>query len=336
MGRDAQPTVTREVAAEAAVWVARLHGQDRSPRMERECREWQSRSAAHRRAFERCTDTWQDVSGVTLTAYAGASSIGPERRRARRWFHVWVGAAAVACGLGGLAVLVMWPGGETYATGVGEQRTVVLPDGTRMSLNTASHVRAAFGQARRVIALDAGEALFEVAKDATRPFVVQAAGVDVVATGTSFVVGVASAEKAEDGLAVMLLEGQVVVRETAGDGAGTRLGDPLALKPGERLRVRRPGPATGASAALVDRPQVDQVLAWRRGEAVFDDVSLAEAVAEMNRYSVLPIVVPAALSGKRISGAFQTGDNTRFARAVAQLHGLVVREWQDRVGLAAP
>ncbi|KQY89359.1 hypothetical protein ASD35_11660 [Pelomonas sp. Root1444] len=328
--------MTRELAAEAAVWVARLHGPHRSPRMEREWREWQSRSAAHRRAFERCTDTWQDVSGVTLTAYAGASSAGRRRRRAGQWVQVAVGAVVAACGLAGLAVLVMWPGGETYATGVGEQRTVVLPDGTRMSLNTASRVRAALGQARRVVALDAGEALFEVAEDAARPFVVQAAGVDVVATGTSFVVGVASAEKADGGLAVTLLEGQVIVRETAGDGAGTGLGDPLALKPGERLRVRRAGSAAGASAALVDRPRMDQVLAWRRGEAVFDDVSLAEAVAEMNRYSVLSIALPVALSGKRISGAFQTGDNARFARAVAKLHGLIIRERPDRVELAEP
>lgn len=329
--------VRRELAAEAAVWVARLHGPDRSARMERECREWQSRSAAHRRAFERCTDTWQDVSGVTLTAYAGASSPRPAHRRVGRWAPFSFGAAIAACGLAGLALLLIWPGSQTYATGIGEQRTVVLADGTRMSLNTASRVRATLGQARRVVSVDAGQALFEVAKDAGRPFVVQAAGVDIVATGTSFVVGVASNEHDDDGLAVTLLEGAVVVRQTAGDRSGTLFADPLALRPGERLRVGRPvGLAAGAAAhALVDRPRMDQVLAWRRGEAIFDDVSLAEAVAEMNRYSVRPLVLPDALGGIRISGLFQTGDNARFARAVAKLHGLVVREWPDRLELAA-
>ncbi|MDP3082679.1 MAG: DUF4880 domain-containing protein, partial [Rubrivivax sp.] len=70
---DAPPVVTRDIAAEAAVWVARLHGPSRSRAMERECLAWQARSPAHRHAFERCTETWMDVPSVTVAgAYAAA------------------------------------------------------------------------------------------------------------------------------------------------------------------------------------------------------------------------------------------------------------------------
>ena len=67
-----QPAVTSEIASEAAVWVARMYGSDRSLAMDSECLAWQARSAAHRLAFERCTDTWQDIPQLTLGRYAAA------------------------------------------------------------------------------------------------------------------------------------------------------------------------------------------------------------------------------------------------------------------------
>ncbi|MBT9494696.1 MAG: FecR domain-containing protein, partial [Paucibacter sp.] len=182
--------MTPEIAAEAAVWVARLHGPDRSVHMERECLAWQARSAAHRLAFERCTDTWQDVAGLRLSTYANAASAGAasDAKRAgpfkpRRW-----ALAATALAVGGVLVLQPWRAVDSYVTGVGELRTVILQDGTRMSLNTATRVRVELARAQRSVKVEGGEALFEVAKDARRPFVVQAAGTEVVAMGTAFVV----------------------------------------------------------------------------------------------------------------------------------------------------
>ena len=335
--------VTPEIAAEAAVWVARLHGPDRSLRMERECLDWQARSAAHRLAFERCTDTWQDVAGVTLSAYASAASPGAasDAKRAgplkrRRW-----ALAATALVVGGVLVLQPWRTVETYVTGVGEQRLVVLQDGTRMSLNTATRVRVELARAQRTVKVEGGEALFEVAKDARRPFVVQAAGTEVVATGTAFVVRFSPGSKGVgDALAVTLVEGQVVVRAATDGATGAALASPVVMAAGERVRLRRLGgvatPGVSREAMQVDRPRLDQALAWKRGEAIFDDVSLLDAVAEMNRYSPVPIMVTGAdaLRGLRVSGVFRTGDNASFARAVAALHGLVVRERSDRLELA--
>ena len=340
--RDAQPVVTPEIAAEAAVWVARLHGPDRTTSMERECLAWQACSAAHRVAFERCTDTWQDVSGITLGAYAsaaGRSSVvrGDRIPRRLRW-SLGLGLATLIAGA--LVLLQPWRDMDTYATGVGEQRIVVLRDGTRMSLNTASRVRAELDSAQRTVDIVEGEVLFEVAKDVHRPFVVRAAGSEVVALGTVFSVRLApNGPRAKDALAVTLIEGQVTVRPAMdrppGGAAPVR---PVLLHPGDRLRLRDHYPSRSAERWLteMDRPRIEQVTAWTRSEAVFDDTPLSDAVAEMNRYGRVTIVLTGdqSVSGRRVSGQFRTGDNAGFARAVAALHGLVVHEHADRLELA--
>jgi len=336
----AQPAVKPDVAAEAALWVARLHGPSRSPQMERDCLAWQARSAEHRLAFERCTEVWQEVPGVTLgDAYAARKSANEvdADARARRGRRHW----AVALSVGVIAVAAVafqyWQGRGAYSTGVGEQQMVLLDDGTRMSLNTATRVRVRLGSSQRRVSVEAGEALFEVAKDARRPFVVQAAGSEVVALGTVFSVRLAPEGSAGHALAVTLIEGHVTVSPVEGGGAASaRPESRLLLQPGERARLQETADGKLVAQPAVDRPHIDQVVAWTRGEAVFDGASLADAVAEMNRYSRAPIVLGSGLAAARlkISGQFRTGDNLAFANAVATLHGLTVRQQADRIELA--
>ncbi|MFG6429177.1 FecR family protein [Roseateles sp. LYH14W] len=331
------PLVTKDVAAEAAVWITRLHGGHRTPQMERECRAWQARSAAHRLAFERCTDTWQDVASLTLAGYATATAARePGSRRAARSLP-WRSSLAIALALvASVLALRPWSAGDDFDTGVGEQRVVVLQDGTRLSMNTSTRIRVDFTESQRTVKVERGEALFEVAKDLSRPFVVQAARTEVVATGTAFLVQASPAAKPGDqALAVTLVEGQVVVRSAAGE--NRRLQKPLVMVPGQRLRLSRSAEAQRpATATRVDRPQMDQALAWRRGEARFDNVSLLEAVNEMNRYDRVPIVVAGMAGEKRVSGVVKTGDNASFAEAMASLHGLVVRNHGNRLELVQP
>lgn len=330
--------VSKAVAAEAAVWISRLHGDHRAPQLNAECLAWQARSPAHRLAFERCTDTWQDVARLTLTDYATATSACrlPNGNRAGRSLSRRSLQAIALLLVAGVMTPSPWQPGVTYDTGVGEQRKVLLQDGTRLSLNTSTRLRVDFGKAQRTVHVERGEALFEVAKDASRPFVVKAVETDVVATGTAFLVQALPAAAPGDlALAVTLVEGQVVVRSATG--AGRWQQEPWVMTPGQRLRLtpageaRRPGVAT-----RVDRPQMDQVLAWRRGEAAFDNVSLLDAVAEMNRYDRLPIVVLGAAGEKRVSGMVKTGDNANFAQAMASLHGLLLRHHGHWLELAQP
>ena len=343
-GADVRPKVTPEIAAEAAVWIARLHGPGRNRQMEIECRSWQASSPAHREAFERCSDTWQDVPRIKLvTAYETLAAERQTSNGARLGRRVgllrWTTASAAAAVLAGSAMfLVQWRGLGAYATEVGEQRSVVLDDGTRVLLNTDTRLRVHLGSAQRVVNVSSGEAIFEVAKDASRPFVVRVAGTEVVAVGTAFAVRyTAAGPRTADALAVTLIEGKVSVRPAPEQGQGGIAPERIVqMQPGERLQLDHRGAA--AAVARVDRPNVEQVTAWKRSEAVFDDTSLADAVAEMNRYSRTPVVLVDGLAsaGLRVSGLYKTGDNVGFARAVAALHALQVHNRDGRLELEKP
>lgn len=346
-----EPKVTPEIAAEAAVWIARLHGPSRSAQMERDFLAWQERSAAHRRAFEATTDVWEAVPQIKLTdAYASLSarSTAPGwgwsgggdrwRSRTRRWPLL---VALPVIGIAISAYLAFWPQGDVYATKIGDQRQVALDDGSRMTLNTNTRIRVSYSSNRRDIEVDQGEALFEVAKDPLRPFVVHAGGSAVVAVGTVFSVRLADGgDRSADALAVTLIEGKVVVQpDPSGWAKGVAPDTPVQMIAGDRVRLAKEGGSSeGRVKPQLDRPRVQQVLAWQQGAANFDDVPLPDAVAEMNRYSRTPIALAGdpSLSKLRVSGLFRTGDNTSFANAVATVHGLHVRQLDGRLELTLP
>lgn len=337
------PSVTPEIAAEAAVWVTRLHGPDRSRQMEQECLAWQERSAAHREAFERCTDTWEGVPRVTL-----ASAFAASRAKARqdvggfwrsvpaRWASVGVLVLAVIAGTAGYE---RWRDHGVYATGVGEQQVVLLDDGTRLTLNTDTQVRVDLQAAQRTVVVRNGEVLFEVAKDPRRPFVVRVGGSEVVAIGTVFAVRfTAQGAGTTDALAVTLIEGQVALQPAEG-ARGLAPQRTVRMQAGERVRLSGMDMGSGRRAvAQVDRPNLQQLVAWKRSEAVFDDASLVDAVSEMNRYSRTPITLldGSGLANLRVSGVYRTGDAAGFANAVATLHGLQVQERDGRLELSKP
>lgn len=338
-GTDAKQKVPREILAEAAVWVTRLHGPDRSPQMEQDFRAWQALSPAHREAFEKCTDAWVEVGKVRVTTVYETVAAGSARwwggRQGMRW---WTAGAATAAALAVVLLVgqAWWQHG-VFSTDVGEQRTVMLDDGSRMLLNTDTRVRVDFDGRQRSVDVRGGEALFEVAKDAQRPFVVRAAGSEVVAVGTAFSVRYApAAVSASSELTVTLIEGQVNVRPAADVGSGAIApANPISMKAGDRLRLDRPAGSVRAGAPKVDRPNVDEVTAWKRSEAVFEATALRDAVAEMNRYSRTKIVLVDGLSESdlRVSGLYRTGDNAGFALAVAHLHALKVAEKAGRLEL---
>jgi transmembrane sensor len=227
-------------------------------------------------------------------------------------------------------------------TDVGEQRTLTLEDGTRVYLNTNSRAVVHYDKELRQVNLEKGEALFEVAKRPKWPFVVTAGDRQVTALGTAFIV-----RRDEKSLAVTLMEGKVTVSpvkfvstgvpERQGGGDSTlpqRTPDPDAtaiftLSPGQRLTLASSAPPK------VDRPPLERVTAWQRGQVAFDNTPLADAVAEMNRYSTVRLLVedPSA-AAIRVSGIFRAGDSADFAQAVAKTYRLQVRNEADEVVLA--
>lgn len=292
--------------------------------MERDFKAWLAASDAHRHAFERCTEVWQEVPRLSV---ADACTAVSRRRPAapRRTVATATAVAAVA------ALVVVstnfLPTHDTYDTGIGEHRQVLLADGSRLHLNSATRLKVALDEGLRTVEVQAGEALFEVAKDPARPFVVRAGAHEVRALGTVFVVR--RSQSTPDAMSVTLIEGKVEVTAVQPTQA---MPSPIVLEPGQRLQA----PAAGATV-LLDRPRLDQATAWTRMEVALEDVALADAVSEVNRHGrrLVALVDDPALRALRVSGVFRAGDSEGFARAVAALHGLEVRDDGARLVIQA-
>lgn len=300
------------VAAEAAAWLARLNAEDRSADTDDALRLWLAADPAHVAAFERATDLWEMLPGA---AALGSGAANDDARAPRRAMLAMVASVFLCVMIAGSWYWNSRP--LVYETAVGAQQALTLADGTRVSLNTDSRISVDYDDGMRLVRLERGEAMFEVARNKAWPFVVETDRGSVRALGTKFVVR-------RDGgrMAVTLIEGKVSVARAAAKAP------PVILRPGQRVTL-----IPDAGAAL-DTPSVDAVTAWRRGEAVFDDMTLLSAAAELNRYGPKRIVIDdPAVSALRVSGVFATSDAEEFAHAIAALHGLKVEEEGNMVHL---
>jgi transmembrane sensor len=307
------------VRAEAAAWVARLHGASQSQELQAGLRRWLAADPVNARAFELATEAW-DIGG---SVFAAASPRRVDRfdARPRRRF-VWSGVAAAAAMVMLIAGVFAYLWSPAVTTSVGEQRLLTLEDGSRILLNTSTRLRVDESVTERRVRLDSGEALFDVARNPERPFIVTAGDRQVVALGTSFVV-----RRQEQQVTVTLIEGKVAVTPAV-ETAGPR--EKTVLMPGQRLRVAK------AETPRLDQPPIEAVTAWRRGEVILDKTRLGDAVAEMNRYSAIELVIDdERVAGIPISGIFRAGDSASFARAVGEVYRLHVINESRRIVIAA-
>ncbi|HEV7610802.1 MAG TPA: FecR domain-containing protein [Steroidobacteraceae bacterium] len=319
----------RRIRARAARWVTELHAPDRDAELEASVRRWIDRDPRHAAAFELATDAWQRSGNLPSRL-----SERPPRRPA---VPALAGMAVLCAACAGALYLLRDP---TLVTGPAEQKTLELSDGTQVSLNANSRVIVQFDKHARKLTLTRGEALFDVAKQQPRPFVVIAGERKVIAMGTSF--EVRREQAGGSAFAVTLVEGRVAIEPIAGPdvlprGEETGLNQQrggikagIVLQAGERLRF------AGPSAESVDSPALDRVTAWRRGELIFDDTSLGEAAAEFNRYGSSQLAIEgAAVSQLRVGGVFKIGDTESFAHAMANAYSLKITHRGKTIALAA-
>ena len=296
---------------EASDWFARLNRRQVSLTEIEAFRAWRE-DPHNRAAYETIDQTWRRAAALQdhpaidqalgETLARGAARRGRRERRA-----AWIAGASVAS-LAGLALA----GGAwaylqehpSFATKVGEQRLVKLPDGSSVRLDTDSRIEVAFAGAARNVRLTRGQAFFDVAHDAARPFLVEAGPVTVRAVGTRFDVRAYG-----DQATVTLVEGVVEVRRT---GAAPQV---WTLRPGQQV---------GANAAAAPRPaNLEAATSWTSGRVVFQGIPLAAAVDEINRYATHKIVLRApGAAATPVTGSFETGDTDAFVSAVSDLNGL--------------
>lgn len=304
----------RRIRAEAGAWIAKLHGPDRTPVLDAALRRWLAESPAHAKEFELATDVWNESSGLPG---------GPPRSvpvtgwlwRPNPLFQPLAAVATVCLLIAGWLAYSWYD--SRVATGIGEQKTVTLVDGTRVTLNTNSRLLVRYDQRVRRVVLSSGEAYFNVAHNEHWPFVVEAGDQKIVALGTSFVVRRTDPDR--DSVTVTLLEGRVAVAPLTDPDVlpAKALPEVTLLSPGERLRTR------AAKRVTIEPASIDQSTGWMRGQLMFDDAPLREAADEFNRYSSVKIKIGSAEVAKiPVGGVFRLGDSTSFARAVAESHNL--------------
>jgi transmembrane sensor len=318
----------RSMTPKAAAALIALHRADRLPGEDAVVAQWLSLDPAHERAWGRAQRAWSgfdnaDDDELLIAMLQAARTTRPVRANpGARWAAV---IAAVAV-LGGLLLvgqrLVVAPpasnpqvaaqgGGpptpnpvQTYAVGRAPPRVFALADGSRLTLDADTTVTAVYAGDRRELTLARGRAFFEVAHNSQRPFVVHAAGRDVVDVGTQFEVQVRP-----ERMRVVLVEGRVTV-----NGSGSNA-TPIPLRAGQQL-VAEAGRAPVVSAA-----RVQDTVAWRNGMVTFQDTPLSVAVVELNRYGEDQLVVRDPRIGRLlVSGAFKGGDAARFGRILSQIH----------------
>lgn len=316
MGRDMNgPTVrVAKEETEAASWHARLGASEVDPQTLKAFFEWRAKPG-HAAAYRRVEEVWRQAESLKTSPEVQTALAAAMQRRSAREAK---GPSGLA--LGGLAaigaMLALGVGGwwwtevrNVYSTAVGEQQVVQLSDGSSVRLDTDSRLRVRYTGDRRTIALEKGQALFEVAKDAGRPFVVDVDGAQVTAVGTVFDV-----RREVSGLRVTLVEGVVDVADRGGR---------ERLTAGRQARVR---------AGRVESRPVDARAAtsWTEGRIVLVDARLQDAVMEVNRYLTEPVILASdAPVSTPVNGSFRVGDRDAFVAAASGALGLKARSRAD-------
>jgi transmembrane sensor len=326
------------ITEQAAHWWVVFHDGDASMDDHREFREWVVRSperveayiriALLNRALKPSGVRWPETPVETLvresidappdvTPLSDRSAAYAEkgRRNGNHWgVGLLVGLAAALLVSVSSAWFVFWRP-LRLETKFGEQASFLLDDGSRVTLNSASKIEVRLRRDRRVVRLVAGEALFEVAHDATRPFEVRAGDATLQAKGTQFDVDMRPARTT-----VTVTEGQVAVLSADQRSAP---GMPMpTLEVADQLVITPTG-------SLVPRHGVNvaAALSWTLHKLIFEHRSVGDVAEEFNRYNRKRIKITSAeLRDQEITGTFASNDTAAFLGFLSSIPGVQIRD----------
>lgn len=338
------------IETQAAQWLAILDGDAPSQQDRQAFTDWVNKNPAHRQAFEELLNFWDEMNVLTQTVLPREQQPVHRPGTAECIANFFASARGMASAFILVAItitlssLMLGPSTQDYITRVGEQRSIELADGSRLLINTGSHLQVAFSEQRRRIHLLKGEAHFEVAHNPARPFEVYAGKGLVRAIGTAFSIHIRKMD-----VEVIVTEG--VVEMDKGDTASQSAdhnNQPTKVKnqdPQNKLQShhqtpmgRQPfkvGLTVDAGTMLTyDRGVLNQVelavaeeiekqLSWHQGLLVFDNEPLATVVAEVGRYTAINIIIPErAVRELKVGGLFKVGDIEALFEALREGFGI--------------
>lgn len=279
----------------ALYWLVRVHSGEMSAAERAAFERWLAARREHRQAYEAICVAWSDLPRPEAELTAARHYVRRRGFSRRAWSTA---VAAVLVLAVGLSALDGWPpsGSGVYRTAQGERRTVILPDGTQVELNSDTVLALCYGWFSRSVELERGEAFFSVAPWKFRPFEVRALGGSIRDIGTRFDVDLRPAS-----VRVAVLEGAVRIRLADA-------GNERQVNEGQMVRYSATGELSETEPA-----DLAAATAWREGKLIFRATPLSTVFAELGRYhSVAVHIADPALEQLPLSGVFKADDLPLF------------------------
>ena len=402
--RPKSSTMNSLILDEACEWFVEFRAGDVDPNLRQRFDEWLRRSPEHIRAYIDIARIYVEVPPPeptgeidvpALIAYANrdGSNVTPlpssiaareatrlevealsgERARAKREGFLLRRRALAASLITAIVVLssvLVWQRERypSYATDIGEHRSLALSDGSMVDLNARSKLRIEFSKDERLVELLEGQALFQVAKDKSRPFIVKSGDATVRAVGTQFDV-----DRKATGTTVTVLEGRVVVYSEARSEASAATTQPPAQDTGAAPRtpaapkVQKAPAIVGAppelpsglaspdesgsgvyvgageqvtvtsnSLAPAEHADVTAATAWTQRRLIFDSTQLSDVVEQFNRNNRRQLIIESAsLAGYHVSGTYSSTDPSSLVRFLREQPGFKITETDTEVRIAS-
>lgn len=294
---------------QAATWAARLDGQVLEAADRAALDAWLAQSPAHRAALSSYCQFSADLEEHLPALVATGAVKMPSAKKTRGKVLTFPRVMSLALATAAAVAVGLWavrpaPSVQNIAIGVAQRTAQTLPDGTRVELNANTSLRFENLANERRVQFAGGEALFTVAKDPARPFTIETPSGSVRVTGTVFNL---RADGTDAVLEVTVTEGSVEVRPRDGtDG-------PISLKANDRLFAR--GKQVDVKQAL-SQSEIDDLLAWRNGQIVFNGMPLADAVARFARYHGRTFHIDSSLATETVGGRHRIDDLDGFLRFI--------------------
>lgn len=305
---------------EASIWLVRLDGGNLSDGTRKELKRWLSADTRHPIALKAMTSIWDDMDEVLMTIdnhnSSGNVALWPILKPV---FEPLLVAASISF----MAIFIWFAmpvnvQENSYVTIVGQQMDVTFDDGSVIHLNTNSRIETEFTDEKRIIKLVKGEALFEVAHDANRPFIVYAGDRLVQAIGTKFVIHLGS-----ENIKVTVTDGKVKMSKVALNKTLTDIKalnntdiqkDDVYIIKGEKVTV---GSDHTPKITRIKPENMQRELSWIDGKLIFANEELFDVIEEINRYVDVKIVLKdPSLHKIPISGRFDLADSDALIEAI--------------------
>lgn len=353
--------LNRQIIDEAASWFVEFRAGDIDTQARKEFHQWLRRSPDHIQAYLDIAATYAELPApngeLDVQALIDAARPSPDPNVVPLELPFLEVPGSVVSGISGLtrsartrssrALAIaasfllattaigtwLYIARDTYTTSIGEHRSLTLADGSTVELNSRSRIRIRYtDDERRIVLLD-GQALFQVAKNARRPFIVHVNDTQVRAVGTQFDV-----YRKPSATIVTVIEGRVAILPTSNtETAGAAPSAPVTaaapsaifLGAGEQLTV---GPKTAPKPHAINP---NTATAWTQRQLIFENASLNEVAEEFNRYSARTIIVETGnFDTFHISGTYSSTNPESLLRFLRVQPGIKLVESDSEIRIA--